>query len=284
MIFRTTGLFTLRRLTAARAMFWLGQSLRSFPRQNSATFCQPWSLLRKALIRAAKPSYTAGTLCAIFSEYFLHYVYKILDTCMFFVKRFLVLIILNKIYRLICIICFLELEMDLNMHRLNIRKNMPKAYEYELKDTGKDRLIGTLVNKLSKSFAISKKKHYELLSLYIDLIAKTQDYSPIFDIKSIKLPLCWNKPKDWDCSYIKYEWGHLYSKSQNPDLEYNLENFGLYSARCNQHIQSSMNIDEVLVYGGIIAQRISEVLLKRDELFRHDAWKKILLEFKKLKK
>jgi hypothetical protein len=174
--------------------------------------------------------------------------------------------------------------MDLNTHRLNIRKNMPKSYEYELKDMGKDRLIGTLANKLSKEFIISKKKHYALLSLYIDLIAETQDYSPIFDIKSIKLPLCWNNPKDWQYNYIKYEWGHLYSKSQNLDLEYDLENFGLYSARCNQHIQSSMNIEEVLVYGGIIAQRISEVLLKRDELFRKEKWKKLLLEFNKLKR
>jgi hypothetical protein len=175
-------------------------------------------------------------------------------------------------------------KMSLNMHRLNIQKNMPKSYEYELKDKGKDRLITTLVNKLSKKFRISKNKHYELLSLYIDLIAETQDYSPIFDIKSIKLPLCWNNPGDWQCNYIKYEWGHLYSKSQNPDLEYNLENLGLYSARCNRHIQSSMDIDEVIIYGGIIAQRIFEVLLKRDELFRQEKWKKLLSEFNKLKK
>jgi hypothetical protein len=178
----------------------------------------------------------------------------------------------------------MEMKMDLNEHRLNIRKNMPKAYEFELKDIGKDRLIGTLTNILSKNFTLSKKKHYQLLSLYIDLLAETQDYSPIFDIKSIKLPLCWNSPKDWQYDYIRYEWGHLYSKSQNPDLQYNLENLGLYSARCNRHIQSSMNIEEVLVYGGIIAQRISEVLLKRDALFRKEEWKTLLIEFNKLQK
>jgi hypothetical protein len=33
------------------------------PRLIPPTFCQPWSLLRKALIRAAKPSYTAITFC-----------------------------------------------------------------------------------------------------------------------------------------------------------------------------------------------------------------------------
>jgi hypothetical protein len=37
----------------------------SFPRHCSGTVCRPWSLLRKALIRAAKPSHTAGTLCEI---------------------------------------------------------------------------------------------------------------------------------------------------------------------------------------------------------------------------
>jgi hypothetical protein len=36
-----------------------------FPRHTPPTFLQPWSLLRKALIRAAKTSHTAGTLCAI---------------------------------------------------------------------------------------------------------------------------------------------------------------------------------------------------------------------------
>jgi hypothetical protein len=47
----------------------LARSLRyaPFPRKTSATFLQPWSLLRKALIRAAKTSQTAGTLCEIFS-------------------------------------------------------------------------------------------------------------------------------------------------------------------------------------------------------------------------
>jgi hypothetical protein len=36
-----------------------------FPRRCSGTFCQPWPLLRKALIRAGKTSQTAGTLCEI---------------------------------------------------------------------------------------------------------------------------------------------------------------------------------------------------------------------------
>jgi hypothetical protein len=48
----------------------LGQSLHLFPRKTSATFCLPWSLLRKALIRAGKTPQTAGTLYAIQSKSF----------------------------------------------------------------------------------------------------------------------------------------------------------------------------------------------------------------------
>jgi hypothetical protein len=40
-------------------------ALRAFVRFFSVTFCQPWSLLRKALIRAGKTSHTTGTLCAM---------------------------------------------------------------------------------------------------------------------------------------------------------------------------------------------------------------------------
>ena len=35
---------------------------------HSTTVCQPWSLLRKALIRAGKPSFTTGTLYAIYPK------------------------------------------------------------------------------------------------------------------------------------------------------------------------------------------------------------------------
>jgi hypothetical protein len=52
-----------------------GQSLYSFPRKTSATFCWSWSLLRKALIQAVKTLSNlrfaaAETLYAIFFELF----------------------------------------------------------------------------------------------------------------------------------------------------------------------------------------------------------------------
>jgi hypothetical protein len=62
----------LRRLTVARAT-------KNRSRANalcavfSATFCGCWSLLRKALIRKRKTSYTAGTLGEIKIEYMVNY-------------------------------------------------------------------------------------------------------------------------------------------------------------------------------------------------------------------
>jgi hypothetical protein len=44
-----------------------------FTRQNSATFLQPWPLLRKALIRAAKMSYTFASLVHTYSLLCLMY-------------------------------------------------------------------------------------------------------------------------------------------------------------------------------------------------------------------
>jgi hypothetical protein len=84
--------------------------------------------------------------------------------------------------------------------------------------------------------------------------------------------LCWNRPANWDKNYIKYEWGHLKSKNQNPTDVFGIENFALYSARCNQHIQSGMNIEELMIYGGILAQRISNVLTNRRKLFESQVW------------
>jgi hypothetical protein len=60
---RLTGLYAFRALWALQGFVHLGR-LR-LPRFTAPTFLQPWSLLRKALIRAGKTSQTAGTLCDI---------------------------------------------------------------------------------------------------------------------------------------------------------------------------------------------------------------------------
>ncbi|OEE06368.1 hypothetical protein OC7_01995 [Vibrio cyclitrophicus ZF270] len=78
--------------------------------------------------------------------------------------------------------------------------------------------------------------------------------------------------------YIKYEWGHLKSRNQNGDAAYCAQNLCLQSARCNQHIQSSMNVEELKEYGGKLEQVISKNLDERASLFSSDKWQELLTE------
>ena len=168
--------------------------------------------------------------------------------------------------------------MKLIDHRQIIEKS-PHAYTKDIED---DRLVGTLINHLKadyKGVKFNKDKKL-IVKEIIDLIFETQDRRPFFHVEGTELPLCWNRPADWNFDYIKYEWGHLLSRNQNPDNFSSIENLGLYSARCNQHIQSSLNIQELMVYGGLIAQRISNVLTKRRLLFESIKWTTLIEKLK----
>lgn len=164
-------------------------------------------------------------------------------------------------------------------HRQAIAKN-PDAYTYEILHNSQ-RLIKTLTHHIKDpGISLSPKKHGSTLAKAITLLFEIQDQRPIFHVEGTELPLCWNSPRDWDKDYIKYEWGHLRSKNQNPSDSVGLENLALYSARCNQHIQSSMNIEELMVYGGVLAQRISNVLTKRRILFASQEWQNVIAKLK----
>jgi len=157
-------------------------------------------------------------------------------------------------------------------HRKALSNN-PDAYTFEISDKNIKRLVKTLVPHLKNAgLRVSPVKNHDELSVIIKLLFSAQENRPFFHIEGTEIPLCWNSPKDWDKSYIKYEWGHLRSRNQAGDRAHNLENLGLYSARCNQHIQTSMHIEELMVYGGILAQRISNVLTARRKLFESVEW------------
>ena len=82
---------------------------------------------------------------------------------------------------------------------------------------------------------------------------------------------------DWDKNYIRYQWGHLRSRNQN-ELAHEITNLCLQSARCNQHIQTSMDISEVESWlsGSAVAKRIADVLAARQALFAGARWTDIL--------
>lgn len=171
-------------------------------------------------------------------------------------------------------------------HREALAGNI-EAYSFEIKDKQIRRLVNTIVPHLKNAGYknVSAMKHFDVLTKVIKMIFLSQDSRPIFHVEGTELPLCWNSPKDWDKNYIKYEWGHLRSRNQAGHTSFQLENLGLYSARCNQHIQTSMHIEELMIYGGILAQRISNILTARRKLFESDEWKQQveLLNYCKIK-
>ena len=108
-------------------------------------------------------------------------------------------------------------------------------------------------------------------------IFRAQGERPFFHIEST-LPYCWNSPyrDNWRFNYIRYEWGHLRSINQNQGEAFHIENLCLMSARCNQHIQSSMNVEELLEYEGKLADVIRKNLAARQQLFSSAEWRDLL--------
>jgi len=170
---------------------------------------------------------------------------------------------------------------SLYIHRVALSKN-PMAYTFSLE---RERLGRTAVAHLKKCGyrRVTRDRCALLVDEFIDKIFATQDQKPFFHIES-ELPYCWNAPKDWGKDFIVYEWGHLRSRNQNNN-PYQIDNLCLQSARCNQHIQTSMDIKEVLKWldGSRVADRINYVLNKRELLFASDEWKQLVIKLDQYK-
>ncbi|MDO6688125.1 MULTISPECIES: hypothetical protein [unclassified Agarivorans] len=167
-------------------------------------------------------------------------------------------------------------------HRKNL-KNNEEAYSKDI-----ERCYGTVVKHLKDSGfkKITLNRAPSEIKEFVNLIFKSQNFKPFFHIESTSgLPYCWNSPaKDgWDIDYIKYEWGHLNSKNQNGDAALCAQNLCLQSARCNQHIQSSMNIDELKEYGGKLEEVINQNQSSRNALFKSDEWLSLINRINKWK-
>jgi hypothetical protein len=121
----------------------------------------------------------------------------------------------------------------------------------------------------------------ERIKKIVEMIFETQDKLPFFWIDSA-LPFCWNHPKDWARTHIRYEWGHLEPKDSPSTTVPILENLCLMSARCNNHIQSSLPLEDLqdLFKGSKTGQRIHDVLRRRQELFSSKSWTDVISELR----
>lgn len=162
----------------------------------------------------------------------------------------------------------IRLVTTLREHREALAKN-ERAYVEDL-----DRVRKTAVAHLRRcGFArVTVDRCEPLIERFVEMIFATQDRKPFFHVDGV-LPYCWNAPKNWDKNFIRYEWGHLRSVNQNADAD-TLENLCLQSARCNQHVQTSMDIDEVVRWleGSLVAARVRDVLARRTVMFAGEEW------------
>jgi len=148
----------------------------------------------------------------------------------------------------------------LTEHRQNIAAN-PDAFIQD-----KERSIANWMNHCWKyvrvNSTIKKSQASPIMREMAELVWDAQNGMPLFQfsVKSTGLPMSWNRPQDGELDYIRYEIGHVH-----PQLEGGLsnpENLTFQSARCNQHIQSSLDIDEVMIY----FSNIDEVKDRMDNL------------------
>jgi hypothetical protein len=109
---------------------------------------------------------------------------------------------------------------------------------------------------------LKKSQADSILREMAELVFDAQGGQPLFQFNmgSTGLPTAWNRPQDGDKDYIRYEVGHIHPQLEGG--ESNPENLTFQSARCNQHIQSSLDIDEVLEYfqdNEVVLQRMNSL-------------------------
>ncbi|MFP1757551.1 hypothetical protein [Lonsdalea quercina] len=158
----------------------------------------------------------------------------------------------------------------LNEHRESLKKN-PNAYTVDL-----ERKWETLVRILKASrYHKMDLKNPECVDLARDItmaIFNAQGCKPYFHIDS-DLPFCWNVPSKWYKNYIYYEWGHMNSIHNHANKAKIIKNLCLQSQRCNQHIQSALDIEELKKYGGKLEEVINKNQASFAALHASDEWK-----------
>ena len=165
----------------------------------------------------------------------------------------------------------------LQEHRQALENNNSR-YEHDIK-----RAIDTWVNKHAYQYYQKvffqhplniRKLQLELkeyLTEMAELVFDAQGRRPLFEIGD--RVYAWNAPKDFDKDYIRYETGHL--KPRNSGGDSRPENLCFQSARCNQHIQSALLIEEVMFLIGDHHPEIRNRISSLEALHNSDSWSEI---------
>ena len=163
------------------------------------------------------------------------------------------------------------MKIKLSDHRLNLFNNE----ERYLKD--KDRAVKNLSNHIwswaKEENPFSKKKDKIAYAIALaNIIFDSQGQTPLFEFGD-KI-LAWNNPKDWEHDYIRYEVGHM--NPRNNGGKSNPENLCFMSARCNQHIQSSLPLEEVIEHYFNNNNEVIKRIQNLKESHESDEWRDLI--------
>lgn len=175
---------------------------------------------------------------------------------------------------------------QLQKHREMLKLNTKDAFTRDL-DRKADTLCGLIQKAGHGSFTKKKPKCRRLARLITYMIFRAQDQKPYFHIDYEKtdsgLPLCWNVPSKWNLNYIYYEWGHINSRHSLGAEAETIANLCLQSQRCNQHIQSGLNVKDLKAYGGALKEVIEKHERAFKELHNSERWLRIMKQVEKYK-
>ncbi len=116
---------------------------------------------------------------------------------------------------------------------------------------------------------VKKNKIKNILLEIASMIFEAQGEKPLFQFG--EEITAWNRPADWSYNYIRYEIGH--KTPMNAGGTSHPENLCFMSARCNQHIQSSLEMHNVIDWYFSNNTEVQNRINNLEELYKSDIWK-----------
>ena len=110
----------------------------------------------------------------------------------------------------------------------------------KIPDTEFDRLQKTLYNHL-RAMKVKKTK-IERLEITKSILKQQQNTCAFADGDD---SFCWNHPKNKDSEFLVLEWGHKIPRNFG-QIAHQLDNLILLCARCNNQIQTSRKIEQLI--------------------------------------
>lgn len=128
-----------------------------------------------------------------------------------------------------------------NKKPMDFKKYIHKEYKWpDISNEEVERLSNVLATHLRQ---MELKKTREERKIFVKkLLIKQKSTCAFADGDS---RFCWNEPKDRDIIFLKLQWGHKLPRSHGGKA-YELDNLILLCARCNNNIQKSRTIEQLI--------------------------------------